>query len=191
MHRLLWQSDCCVAREFCWVFFFFKKFPSTFPSNISDVKIRKVMQKIHSWWRWLRIIWVVIYFDVSTSLETNILKSAVLFAGVKRICFGHALDEDNMRFSCFPRAANILGKRGSINLTPLPGTDESNSIASLSVVSFDSTTSRAETNFSLYILLQNGSARNAVIATYKQSGEPDLTHGVVSFCVFYKPITEC
>ncbi|XP_018363747.1 PREDICTED: cGMP-dependent protein kinase 1-like isoform X2 [Trachymyrmex cornetzi] len=47
--------------------------------------------------------------------------------GVKRICFGHALDEDNMRFSCFPRA-NFLtfrGQRGSINLTPLPGYEDS------------------------------------------------------------------
>ncbi|EFN77617.1 cGMP-dependent protein kinase 1 isoform X1 [Harpegnathos saltator] len=63
-----------------------------------------------------------------------------------------------MRFSCFPRAANILGKKGSINLTPLPGNDESNSIGNLSV---------------------NGSTRNAIIASYKQSGEPDLTHGVI------------
>ncbi|XP_011689727.1 PREDICTED: cGMP-dependent protein kinase, isozyme 1-like isoform X2 [Wasmannia auropunctata] len=31
-----------------------------------------------------------------------------------------------MRFSCFPRA-NILGQRGSINLTPLPGYEESTS----------------------------------------------------------------
>lgn len=74
-----------------------------------------------------------------TSLETDINMFARFpFAGVKRICFGHALDEDNMRFSCFPRAANILGKRGSINLTPLPGNDESNSIGNLSVVSLDS-----------------------------------------------------
>lgn len=87
-------------------------------------------------------------------LETNIVKS--VFSGVKRICFGHALDEDNMRFSCFPRAANILGvgKKGSINLTPLPSNDESNSITNLSVVSPNSTIIRIETNFSLHPIVE-------------------------------------
>lgn len=57
---------------------------------------------------------------------TEIIAGVQKRKGVKRICFGHALDEDNMRFSCFPRA-NILGQRGSINLTPLPGYEDSTS----------------------------------------------------------------
>ncbi|KAL6418039.1 hypothetical protein ACFW04_012386 [Cataglyphis niger] len=47
------------------------------------------------------------------------------FSGVKRICFGHALDENNMRFSCFPKAT-IFPQKGSINVTPPPGHEESN-----------------------------------------------------------------
>ncbi|XP_076160830.1 cGMP-dependent protein kinase 1 [Ptiloglossa arizonensis] len=62
-----------------------------------------------------------------------------------------------MRFSCFPRP-NILGQRGSINLTPLPGTDESNGVTAAST---------------------NGNLKSPVVTSYKQPGEPDLTHGVI------------
>lgn len=39
-----------------------------------------------------------------------------------------------MRFSCFPRA-NIMGQRGSMNLAPLAGSDESNNVVGISIVS--------------------------------------------------------
>lgn len=88
------------------------------------------------------------FLSYTTALPETHIKRLVFLSGVKRICFGHALDEDNMRFSCFPRAANILGKRGSINLTPLPN-NESNSIGNLNVISPDSTITRAEIYLSL------------------------------------------
>ncbi|CAL7947696.1 unnamed protein product [Xylocopa violacea] len=77
---------------------------------------------------------------------------------VKRVCFRHALDEESvMRFSCF-RKPSILGQRGSINLTPLPGSDESNGVTGVTA---------------------NGNTKSPVITSYKQSGEPDLAHGVI------------
>ncbi|KAG7188202.1 hypothetical protein KM043_016077 [Ampulex compressa] len=62
-----------------------------------------------------------------------------------------------MRFSCLPRPS-ILGQRGSINLTPLPGNEESTSVTSISI---------------------NGSTRSAIVTSYKRSGEPDLIHGTI------------
>nr|XP_012147410.1 PREDICTED: cGMP-dependent protein kinase, isozyme 1-like isoform X2 [Megachile rotundata] len=62
-----------------------------------------------------------------------------------------------MRFSCFPRA-NILGQRGSINLTPLPGNDEVNHVNGVNV---------------------NVSTKVPVVTSYKRSGELDTTHGVI------------
>lgn len=63
------------------------------------------------------------------------------FSGVKRICFGHALDENNMRFSCFPKAT-IFPQKGSINVTPLPGHEESNNF-NIGVVSSMQHTSKS------------------------------------------------
>ncbi|XP_076233535.1 cGMP-dependent protein kinase 1 [Calliopsis andreniformis] len=62
-----------------------------------------------------------------------------------------------MRFSCFPKPS-ILGQRGSINLTPLPGNDESSSVSSISI---------------------NGNTKSPVVTSYRQPGEPDLTNGVI------------
>ncbi|XP_076626796.1 cGMP-dependent protein kinase, isozyme 1 [Colletes latitarsis] len=62
-----------------------------------------------------------------------------------------------MMFSCFPRPS-ILGQRGSIKLTPLPGTEDSNGVIGLRI---------------------NGNLKSPVVTSYKQPGEPDLTHGVI------------
>ncbi|CAK9821940.1 cGMP-dependent protein kinase, isozyme 1 [Anthophora retusa] len=62
-----------------------------------------------------------------------------------------------MKFSCFPKP-NILGRRGSINLAPLPGNNETNNVNSISI---------------------NGNTKSSMVSSYKQSGEPDLTHGVI------------
>ncbi|XP_043489445.1 cGMP-dependent protein kinase, isozyme 1-like [Polistes fuscatus] len=60
-----------------------------------------------------------------------------------------------MRFSCFPRAS-ILSQRGSINFTHDP--DGGSSVSTVVV---------------------NGSTRSPIASSYKQSGEPDLTYGVI------------
>ncbi|KAF7406552.1 hypothetical protein HZH68_005921 [Vespula germanica] len=62
-----------------------------------------------------------------------------------------------MRFSCFPRAS-ILSQRGSINFTHVNEHDGGSSVSSVVV---------------------NGSTRSPIATSYKQSGEPDLTYGVI------------
>lgn len=54
---------------------------------------------------------------------------------VKRVCFRHAVDEQSMKFSCFPKPS-ILGQRGSINLVSLSG-NESNNVNSTTLVSLN------------------------------------------------------
>ncbi|XP_047348576.1 cGMP-dependent protein kinase 1-like isoform X1 [Vespa velutina] len=73
-------------------------------------------------------------------------------------CSRNVLDEKNMmRFSCFPRAS-ILSQRGSINFTHKHEHDGGTSVSSVVV---------------------NGSTRSPIATSYKQSGEPDLTYGVI------------
>lgn len=82
--------------------------------------------------------------------------TAVTDKSVKRVCSRNALDDRNMmRFSCFPRAS-ILSQRGSINFTHDP--DGGSSVSTVVV---------------------NGSTRSPIASSYKQSGEPDLTYGVI------------
>ncbi|KAK2587909.1 hypothetical protein KPH14_004002 [Odynerus spinipes] len=78
--------------------------------------------------------------------------------GAKRLCSRDALDEGHtMRFSCFPRAS-ILSQRGSINLTRVPEHDDGSGVSAIGV---------------------NGSTRSPIATRYKDSGEPDLTYGVI------------
>ncbi|XP_043605693.1 cGMP-dependent protein kinase 1-like isoform X1 [Bombus pyrosoma] len=87
---------------------------------------------------------------------TRVSSNQPTFDEVKRVCFRHAVDEQSMKFPCFPKPS-ILGQRGSINLVSLSG-NESNNVNSTTL---------------------NQNAKSPVVTSYKESGEPDLTHGVI------------
>ncbi|KAH0561479.1 cGMP-dependent protein kinase, isozyme 1-like [Cotesia glomerata] len=61
-----------------------------------------------------------------------------------------------MRFSCFPRAT-ILGQRGSINLTTVPGHDDTSSVTGISIIS------------------NNGDSREPIPMSYKRAADLDST----------------
>ncbi|XP_034942129.1 ATP-binding cassette sub-family C member Sur-like [Chelonus insularis] len=64
-----------------------------------------------------------------------------------------SVSEDRMRFSCFPRAS-ILGQRGSINFSPVPGYEETSSVTGISIIS-------------------NGDGREPIPMSYKRAGDLD------------------
>ncbi|KAK0078373.1 hypothetical protein PV325_002567 [Microctonus aethiopoides] len=66
-----------------------------------------------------------------------------------------------MRFSCFPRAS-ILGQRGSINLTPVPGHEDTPSITGISIKSIIK-----------YDYKQNRNDREPIPMSYKRADDVD------------------
>ncbi|XP_012273063.1 cGMP-dependent protein kinase 1 isoform X2 [Orussus abietinus] len=92
--------------------------------------------------------------------------------------------EDTMRFSCFPRP-NILGQRGSINLTPLPGNEESSGITHEHIYRqfpnqlAGSSSEKLPGNGNGLSEIPNGDVNGPVVMSYRRSDDPDLGNSVI------------